>query len=179
MENDKNEYADLAIKAYLIRGIIINETTYIERLIDEYISSHFCKEQVLKEEIIARIFSGTKIGFTAKKELFLDLLKTHNEPFYIENINTINKLAEIVEFRNIVAHRVLDTSKEGLSIFKNEKAIYFRKLDGKQIERRCVFTDEMTDGLINKIREVIDILSILIPDFGVHPFPPNNPKHTA
>ena len=119
------------------------------------------------------------MGLTAKKKLFVELLEVHNSDFVKNNQEALKSLHKIIEFRNIVAHRILDTSEEGQQLFEQKSAIYFKKLDGKEVDKRHIFTQEMTNSLVEEIRKTIDALSLLVPGFGKHPFPPDNPKPTA
>ncbi|MEJ5996100.1 hypothetical protein WG904_16850 [Pedobacter sp. Du54] len=140
------------------RGNIINQTIMLERLIDEYLSNHFCKTQKSVVEIMDLIFGNKLITFESKHQVFREILNRHNKDFQSANKTIHKDIDEIIRIRNIMAHYLLDTEwdvVEGFSI--NE--ISFIKFDKKR--KKEVFTIDKISSHLKMLDETINKIIIL------------------
>jgi hypothetical protein len=112
---------------YLYRGQIINDLIYLERLIDEAISRHFCEDLQRKKELMELILSNERIGFYNKVQVFEYIFKTHRPEFVNANPNIFSDIKKLIDERNIVAHYLLDTSEAGKKEYINNGKIGFVK----------------------------------------------------
>ena len=51
---------------YIYRGQLINDLIYLERLIDEVVSRHFCEDLDKKKELMELMLSNERIGLYNK-----------------------------------------------------------------------------------------------------------------
>ncbi len=101
-------------KARYLRGRFLNSVAVIERDIAVILTEYFCTEDENKREL----FFGKvaeKLSLQKKKEILIDIVK-HDYPRYWEkNKEFFTCLQEIQEFRNKLAHSVIDVSDEALA----------------------------------------------------------------
>jgi hypothetical protein len=112
---------------YLYRGQIINDTIYLERRIDEALTRHFCVDEEKKKELFELIIASERMTFSNKIQVFEYLFRKHHKAFVEKYPLIFADLKNINEERNIVAHYLLDTSKEGKEAFINNNKFGFVK----------------------------------------------------
>ena len=101
-------------KARYLRGRFLNSVACIERDIAVILTKYFCTEdenkQILFFEKVAEKFSLQK-----KKEILIDIVKNDYPRYWEENKEFLKDLQNIQEFRNKLAHSVIDVSDEALA----------------------------------------------------------------
>jgi hypothetical protein len=93
MRADYLAYTNLAIYR---RGTIINETILLERLIDDYIASYFCGEDVKKIELVDLVISTNRMIFENKVQVFKYLVEHHDKELIKKNPDMINDILNVV-----------------------------------------------------------------------------------
>lgn len=155
----RNTYQDLMRQAAEYRGQIINEVIWIEKMVDIYISSHFCKrDKSLMEEMHILLLGDNRIAFDNKRQIFHAIAMKHDDKWYDsykdnsglpKEVKTKtagafnNALCYLIEQRNVLAHCLLDTTKEA-KYREDEKIKFFRfKNEISEFE----FTPELLSGI--------------------------------
>jgi hypothetical protein len=151
------ELAALMKSGEQIRGNILNDVTFLEKLIDNYITSYFCSDEVKKKEFFEMI-SSERLSFDAKRQILLFLLETHNEDFYKTHKESLGYLQIIMRQRNVLAHYMLDTSIEGREFYKKGEIVFVRFLNKKE---NIHHTTETINLLKKQIDECVKVLLLL------------------
>jgi hypothetical protein len=101
-------------KARYIRGRFLNFVAVIEHDIDVILTRYFCTEDEYKR---ALFFSKVteKISLNKKKEILIDIVKNDYPQYWDENKQFLTDLQKIQEFRNKLAHSIIDISEEALA----------------------------------------------------------------
>jgi hypothetical protein len=119
--------------ASMVRGFFINETIFIERIIDDIFSRFFCdtykKGHVLKEMFL----STERITFEMKRQGLKHLLNKL-VPSPADNDELLFPyLTAIMEYRNVFAHYELDLSDKALKKYPKELGFVKYKNETKTI----------------------------------------------
>jgi hypothetical protein len=101
-------------KARYLRGRFLNSVAVIERDIAVILTEYFCTEDEKKR---ALFFSkvAERISLNKKKEILIDIVKSDYPRYWKENKDFLTDLQNIQEFRNKLAHSVIDVSEEALA----------------------------------------------------------------
>lgn len=112
---------------YNYRGQIISDLIYLERLIDEIISRHFCNDIEKRKEFFELIIANERMSFNSKIQVFEYLFRKHQKSFISNFPSVFSDIKNLNEERNIVAHYLLDTSDDGQEKMIKENKIGFVK----------------------------------------------------
>lgn len=112
---------------YNYRGQIINDLIYLERLIDETISRHFCNDIEKRKEFFELIIANERMSFNSKIQVFEYLFRKYQKNFISNFPAVFSDIKKLNEERNIVAHYLLDTSDDGQEKMRKENKIGFVK----------------------------------------------------
>ena len=101
-------------KARYMRGRFLNSVAVIERDIALILTEYFCTAGEDKRELF---FSkvAEKLSLQKKKEILLEIVQNDYPRYWEENADFLKSLQIIQNFRNKLAHSVLDVSDEALS----------------------------------------------------------------
>ena len=101
-------------KARYLRGRFLNSVAVIERDIAAILTEYFC---TIDEEKRGLFFTkvAEKLSLQKKKEILIEIVKADYPRYWEENKEFLNSLQQIQEFRNKLAHSVLDVSDEALA----------------------------------------------------------------
>jgi len=105
---------ELHNKARYLRGSFLNSVAVIERDIAAILTEYFCRIDEEKRELF---FSkvAEKLSLQKKKEILIEIVKADYPRYWEKNKQFLNNLQQIQEFRNKLAHSVLDVSDEALA----------------------------------------------------------------
>jgi len=115
-----------------IRGTVMHNCIFVEKIMDEFISGYFCKED-LKEDLMLFLLCTERITFRGKADIFrLIIEKESNKErfaeFIKENPTIFDDLTEyVLEERNIFAHYLFDSTEGYKERYENERKIRFIK----------------------------------------------------
>ncbi len=113
-KNKMDASKELHERARYLRGRFLNSVAVIEHKIAVMLTEYFCTEDENKREIffykVAEKFSLQK-----KKEILIELVKADYPKYWEENKEFLKSLQKIQEFRNKLAHSIVDTSEEALN----------------------------------------------------------------
>ena len=100
-------------RAFYLRGRFLNSVAVIERDISVILTDYFCTEDESKRELFfAKV--AEKLSLQKKKEILIEIVKADYPRYWEEKKEFLNSLEQIQEFRNKLAHSVLDVSDEAL-----------------------------------------------------------------
>ena len=100
-------------KARYLRGSFLNSVAVIERDIAMILTEYFCTEDECKRDLFFNKVVG-KFSLNKKKEILIDIVKNDYPRYWEEHKQFLIDLQRIQEFRNKLAHSVVDVSDEAL-----------------------------------------------------------------
>ncbi|HAD30542.1 MAG TPA: hypothetical protein DCE77_03090 [Methylophaga sp.] len=112
-ENKRKSVKRLHEKARHLRGSFLNSVAVIEREIAVILTEYFCTNDEDKRELFYTKVAE-KISLQKKKEILIEIVKTDYPIYWEQNREFLNNIQQIQEFRNKLAHSVLDVSDEAL-----------------------------------------------------------------
>ena|SRR5258708_27825322 len=122
----------------VLRGGIINEVIFLERVIDDFLSNYFCPDHEKRDEMMELILTNERYALGSKIDVLVRILEKHYNEFYKANPTIKGDLVFILEKRNVLAHILLDTTFNGIENetigfikYKNRKEIIYFKEDDK------------------------------------------------
>lgn len=101
-------------KARYLRGRFLNSVAVIERDIAVILTEYFCPEDEEKRTLFFTRVAGN-ISLQRKKEILIEIVKNDYPRYWEENKKFLQDLNNIQEFRNKLAHSILDVSDEALA----------------------------------------------------------------
>ncbi|MFX0201614.1 MAG: hypothetical protein ACFFCW_36325 [Candidatus Hodarchaeota archaeon] len=101
-------------KARYLRGRFLNSVAVIERDIATILTEYFCTIDEEKRELFFNKVAE-KLSLQKKKEILIEIVKADYPRYWEENKEFLNSLQQIQEFRNKLAHSVLDVSDDALA----------------------------------------------------------------
>ncbi len=139
------DYEVLLNKASFTRGAMINDTVFLEKVIDQWLSEYFCQHPKRRSDIFELVFCHDNLGYNSKVQIFCEIIKRHCPEFNSDNPKLKSDLEEIGKHRNRFAHWLLDTKEEQLQ--SNE----LRFLRSKDLEDYEHYTNERILSIVERI----------------------------
>lgn len=100
-------------RARYLRGRFLNTVAVIERDIAIVLTEYFCQNDEEKREVFFTKVAE-KISLQKKKEILIEIVENDYPKYWEENKEHFKKLKDIQEFRNKLAHSIVDVSEEAL-----------------------------------------------------------------
>lgn len=100
-------------KARYLRGRFLNSVAVIERDIAIILTEYFCREDDEKRDVFFRKVAE-RLSLHVKREILIDILKNDYPRYWEDEKEVFAKMSTIQEFRNKLAHSVVDVSDEAL-----------------------------------------------------------------
>lgn len=103
-------------KARYYRGRFLNSVACIEHDIAHILTDYFCtsdpgKRKIFYDDVVTRSF----FSLNRKKDILMQIVQTDYPHYWAENQKVLSAFQEILEFRNKLAHSLVDVSEEALS----------------------------------------------------------------
>lgn len=103
-------------KARYLRGRFLNSVAVIERDIALILTDYFCTVDEEKRKLFfKRIATGHFFSLKVKKDVLFEIVRSDYPSYWKENKEELKYLDKIIEFRNKLAHSIVDVSDEALS----------------------------------------------------------------
>lgn len=103
-------------KARYLRGRFLNSVAVIERDIALILTDYFCTVDEEKRKLFfKRIATGHFFSLKVKKDVLFEIVRSDYPRYWTENKAELKYLDKIIEFRNKLAHSIVDVSDEALS----------------------------------------------------------------
>lgn len=150
--DEKNQ--DLLVKdAYTLRGCVVNESIFCERMVDEFLSNYFCSDIKKKKDIMELLLCTDRITSENKRQVLKKIVENNHKDFSDKYPSLFSDMLKLYEERNIMAHYMLDTSENGIKAYRDEQKIGFVnfKIKGKLKEAHTVWYD------MNKVSAIIKL----------------------
>lgn len=106
-----------------MRGAFINETAWIEVLLTDIISHYFCAEKHRRMLFFTDV--ADSMSFHHKTALLRKLLEHESSDLLTQNPKLPDRLDKFRDFRNILAHKHLDTSATAITRRKPDEVLFF------------------------------------------------------
>lgn len=114
MDEKHRTVSQLHKKARYMRGRFLNSVAVIERDIALILTEYFCTEDENKRELFfCKV--AEKLSLQKKKEILIALVKKDYPRYWDEHKQFLKDLQNIQEFRNKLAHSIIDVSEDALS----------------------------------------------------------------
>jgi len=142
-----------------VRGRFLEQAIFIENLIGDIISWHFCPEEDRRHLLFSLIINDVNFTFSSKIKVLKQLLKLRYPELGEKYPKMIKELKKVMEFRNKAAHRMLDSSEQFLAkkLTDRIQLVYFK--DGQE-KREVVTVKDMQERLKACSRLVLVIVDI-------------------
>jgi len=103
-------------KARYYRGRFLNSVACIEHDIAHILTEYFCtsdhgKRKIFYDNIVTRAF----FSLNRKKDILMKIVQTDYPYYWEEHQEVLSAFQEILEFRNKLAHSIVDVSDEALA----------------------------------------------------------------
>lgn len=100
-------------RARFLRGRFLNTVAVIERDVARILTKYFCVDDDEKRNLFfTRI--AESLSLNRKKDILLDMLKNDHPSYFESRKQDLAELRNIQEFRNKLAHSVVDVSPSAL-----------------------------------------------------------------
>jgi hypothetical protein len=150
----------------LMRGVIINEVIFLERLMDIYIAQYFCDNLNKRHELQVTFLGNERTTYAAKKQIFYLLLKKLNPEIINEKPKIDKELDDIGEQRNFFAHCLMDNT---IDYSKSDPStVYLLRFKDKT--KRETYTKERFNKVLGDIDTMIKLIQPLLTQYE----PPQN-----
>ncbi len=148
-----SQYMDNADK---VRGMVINNTTLLERIIDDYIAKYFSQNEYKRKELIELILFD-KVDFSKKvrivQQIFNKKCEVLGKEFTKEYPKFSADLREIYEQRNKFAHQLIAVPE---NIESNKYEIILLNYSDK--EKFIPYTKDSIEKMMEMINSWINII---------------------
>lgn len=164
---NEEEFKEFIKKAHEVRGSILNESIFLEKMLNYFIATHYCGDTEIRDEMCNN-FLEFDVSFRAKVACFGRIMKENYKSWLSEHNKIPEYLTKICDLRNAISHQVLDTSKYGRQqflLFKEINLTHFNKIE------RIVFSQEYVEDIMNVITYTTNNIMLLLPGFQARPFP--------
>jgi hypothetical protein len=103
-------------KARFFRGHFRNSVAVIERELGIILTEYFCAPDADKQKLFFdRVVSSHFYSLRNKKEILVKILKADYPQYWKANSNIFSDLDDIMEFRNKLAHSIVDATETALN----------------------------------------------------------------
>jgi hypothetical protein len=171
MTNTEKRIAAQAVhsRAREMRGTFLNTVACIEKRIANLLTDYFCRDCPKKKKLFFdQIVSKSFFGLRVKRDILARILKEDYPRYWMENQEHLNRaFCEVADFRNRLAHCVVDVSDEALARPIGEGVAFVDRDDCTPITDRD-FNDfevkaNMILGCLNDIERLLPYKEIPIP----------------
>ncbi|OIR00592.1 hypothetical protein GALL_172820 [mine drainage metagenome] len=154
-----DEFKKIRENAHMTRGVVLNEISLLEVYFDFYISDYFGINREKSDEFNIIILLGLRVGFSAKKDIIINIMKRNKT---IHNYPDIERdLKDLIFERNVLAHGVLDLTPNSIE-YINQGYIVFYKKDGDGTGKPVLYNQEkflIIQAIIQKYIEIFKSLT--------------------
>ncbi len=103
-------------KARYMRGRFLNSVAVIEHKISLILTEYFCSHDEGKRKIFFnKIMNAHFFSLNAKRDILIEIVKKDYPLYWKENQAELKDLKTIIEFRNKLAHSIVDVSAAALA----------------------------------------------------------------
>ena len=145
-------------KARYLRGRFLNYVAVIERDMAVILTEYFCTADESKRELFFEKVAE-RLSLQKKKEIFIDIVKNDYPLYWDKNKELLRNLDKIQQFRNKLAHSVIDVSDDALARPIEEGVGFIQWNKGQPITERQFEDLEMKANMVSgTIRDIMPLL---------------------
>lgn len=146
-------------EAGIFRGYFINHVSYIEKIIEFHVASHFCRDNERAKEMVDLLTGDRFVSFESKRTSFENILKRHHFELYKSSKEYFAKLTTIQNNRNRLAHLIVFSAEEAIEKYRTDKVIGFIKfgVDTKPIW----YDDKQKKELLEMLEDIAEWLKTI------------------
>ena len=157
--NDRKEKVAKVIEYdMIIRGAFLAHVIPIEELVKDIISYHFCSDEEKRKQFISLILNGRDYTLASGIEILEKILDIHYHDLTQRYPKLIDDLNKIIQFRNSLAHSMLDTSDGFLAKNYMDRIRLISYNDRGQTNYRDITRSEIDE----RLEDCIDIHFALV-----------------
>jgi hypothetical protein len=162
MDEAERKKASAAEKLFLrardLRGTFLNRVAAIERDVATLLTNYFCTEDESKREIFMAKVIG-KMSLEMKRVVLIEIVKKDYPRYWDSHGEFLRDLQDIQEFRNKLAHSVIDMSEAALARPIEEGVGFVQWKDGAPItDKEFENWEVRTNMLMGTLREIRRLL---------------------
>jgi hypothetical protein len=147
-----------------VRGVFIHYFTRIEVMIDTIIRKNTFDDENLYKRYMDILSPGDNTSMKTKLKLFELCVEKYQNNNGGDYSKMLDKLKTLVDIRHKLAHWMLDTSSEGVELFRKEITLSF--INSKRDCKPISFKEDMLDKAKITIQEIQDIIVKIHTDTG-------------
>jgi hypothetical protein len=137
-----------------MRGEFLNGATWIEVILSDILGRYFCASEKRRNLFFSEI--GNKMTFSRKVALFEQIILGEFSDFEKTCPDFKRRLDAFLEFRNVLAHSHIDTSRPTLAKRKPNEVTFIIYKRGKVVGRRVTAAEgERRAKDINALRPLL------------------------
>lgn len=126
-----------------IRASFLEQSIFIEKIIEDILAHHFCPEEDRRNLFFSLVINGTDLTFDSKICIFDKLLRLRYPDIIESNNKLIDELHKIRRFRNRLAHAMLDTSPDFLAKEYKDRIQLIYYEDGRKKQQVITTTERI------------------------------------
>ena len=158
-DNDSvKRYANIVLYSVQARGLIINDSIYLEKLTDEFIARYFCPSKAKRTHLFEFILGNERITAMSKKDVLKLIIEANYPDIVVANKTLFADLTTIIEERNMFAHQMVDASKEAEKLEANS----FHLIRFKNSTRHFLYNETKVISHLKMIGKYIDVFQNLL-----------------
>lgn len=100
------------------RGKAIDISIFFETALSMFLASYFCSDKDKRSRLNSYVFD--RMPLTTKFNLLKKLLKLNHQELWNEHRAALKRCSKLIEFRNDIAHSMLDSSSEYATKLREE-----------------------------------------------------------
>lgn len=155
-------------KARHLRGRFLNSVAVIERELALILTDYFCTSDEEKRKLFfINVVNAHFFSLNVKRDVLIRIVKQDYPRYWDQNGQFLKDLKEIMEFRNKLAHSIVDVSEKALSRSIEHGIGFVEWKEGEPV------TDEEFEGWevrANMILSTLSDIKRLLP-YKEHPLP--------
>ena len=146
-------------RARQFRGVFLNHVAVIERNIALLLTHYFCTEDPSKQAIFFNSIASA-MSLNAKRSVLIEIVRKDYPRYWDEHSQFLLDLQRLQEFRNKLAHSVVDVSDAALARPLNLGVGFVQWKEGEPITEK-----EFDDWIVraNMVLGTLDEIKMLLP----------------
>ena len=138
----------LTNSAILLRGKVVQDHTFLEKLMQSFVTVHYCTDPAKANEFTEYVICQ-HLPFDKTREIFTHIIRIHYPEDYKKYKKELKYIIEVNDERNIVGHYLLNSSEEGVKHYATKQEITFMKF--KNGMNQEAFSQKRVDTFHEKI----------------------------
>jgi hypothetical protein len=135
-----------------LRGFVISKVIDLELKLNEFFADYFKIQVFLREDFHDYVLEGSYLPLEGKKKVLSKILDKYNIKTDPKFAGMINKLAQIADYRNKLAHCKIDPTNP-TSLISSGEPCRLNRTDLRELLKKIDMVSSQIDNLTTFIRE--------------------------